>query len=100
MIFHYLLLKIKMRGKSMSCQKPSKTFIFFLFVIQVEGANRKYILTQGPLPQTTSHFWLMIWEQNCQAIVMLNRIMEKNVVSKCFNTSNFITCIPHVFIYI
>ncbi|EEB19614.1 tyrosine-protein phosphatase non-receptor type, putative [Pediculus humanus corporis] len=51
-------------------------------LVVVEGANRKYILTQGPLPQTTSHFWLMIWEQNCQAIVMLNRIMEKNVV-KC-----------------
>lgn len=46
----------------------------------MEDAHRQYILTQGPLPNTTSHFWLMVWEQNCQAVLMLNKIVEKNQV--------------------
>lgn len=44
----------------------------------MDRANRKYILTQGPLAFTVGHFWLMVWEQNSRAILMLNKIMEKN----------------------
>ncbi|XP_049811714.1 tyrosine-protein phosphatase non-receptor type 2-like isoform X1 [Schistocerca nitens] len=51
-------------------------------LITMERAHRRYILTQGPLPHTTGHFWLMIWEQKCKAVLMLNRIIEKNQV-KC-----------------
>ncbi|XP_054918711.1 tyrosine-protein phosphatase non-receptor type 2-like isoform X3 [Dermacentor andersoni] len=51
-------------------------------LVKVKAANRTYILTQGPLPTTTSHFWLMVWEQQTKAILMLNRIIEKNTV-KC-----------------
>ncbi|XP_069692537.1 tyrosine-protein phosphatase non-receptor type 2-like isoform X2 [Periplaneta americana] len=51
-------------------------------VMQMERAHRQYILTQGPLPHTAGHFWLMVWEQNCKAVLMLNRIIEKNQV-KC-----------------
>ncbi|PSN29557.1 Tyrosine-protein phosphatase non-receptor type 2 [Blattella germanica] len=51
-------------------------------LVTMERAHRRYILTQGPLPQTTGHFWLMVWEQNCKAVLMLNRIIEKNQV-KC-----------------
>lgn len=51
-------------------------------LVRMERANRKYILTQGPLPQTVGHFWLMIWEQKCPAILMLNKIIEKRQV-KC-----------------
>jgi Protein tyrosine phosphatase len=47
----------------------------------MERAHRRYILTQGPLPHTTGHFWLMVWEQNCKAVLMLNRIVEKNQVT-------------------
>ncbi|XP_058033011.1 tyrosine-protein phosphatase non-receptor type 2 isoform X3 [Ahaetulla prasina] len=47
-----------------------------------EEAQRRYILTQGPLPNTCCHFWLMIWQQKTKAIVMLNRIVEKDSV-KC-----------------
>lgn len=50
--------------------------------ISVEEARRKYILTQGPLPNTIVHFWLMIWEQNSKAIIMLNKLIEKNQL-KC-----------------
>nr|VZI33574.1 unnamed protein product [Spirometra erinaceieuropaei] len=48
-----------------------------------EVPSRRYILTQGPLQLTTQHFWQMVWEQRCPAIIMLNRILEKGTI-KCF----------------
>ncbi|XP_018412332.1 PREDICTED: tyrosine-protein phosphatase non-receptor type 2 [Nanorana parkeri] len=51
-------------------------------LVVVEEAQRNYILTQGPLPNTCCHFWLMVWQQKSKAIVMLNRVIEKDVV-KC-----------------
>ncbi|GAB1601933.1 tyrosine-protein phosphatase non-receptor type 1-like isoform X2 [Argonauta hians] len=51
-------------------------------LIEINEANRKYILTQGPLENTVGHFWQMVWEQKTMCIVMLNRIMEKGTV-KC-----------------
>lgn len=53
-----------------------------VFASQVDRAHRQYILTQGPLENTAGHFWLMVWEQNCKAVLMLNKIIEKNHV-KC-----------------
>ncbi|XP_068632756.1 tyrosine-protein phosphatase non-receptor type 61F-like isoform X2 [Battus philenor] len=50
--------------------------------VKMDRANRKYILTQGPLGSTVGHFWLMVWEQNSRAILMLNKIIEKNEI-KC-----------------
>ncbi|XP_026139983.1 tyrosine-protein phosphatase non-receptor type 2-like isoform X3 [Carassius auratus] len=46
-------------------------------LITVEEAQRRYILTQGPLRNTCGHFWQMIWEQRCKAVIMLNRVIEK-----------------------
>ena len=51
-------------------------------LVTVETLHRSYILTQGPLSGTTPHFWSMVWEQNCKAIIMLNRVIEKNT-PKC-----------------
>uniref|UniRef100_A0A1B0AVR3 protein-tyrosine-phosphatase n=1 Tax=Glossina palpalis gambiensis TaxID=67801 RepID=A0A1B0AVR3_9MUSC len=51
-------------------------------LVKLERAERKYILTQGPLGDTVGHFWLMIWEQNTKAILMLNKLMEKKQI-KC-----------------
>uniref|UniRef100_UPI0035900478 tyrosine-protein phosphatase non-receptor type 1-like isoform X2 n=1 Tax=Myxine glutinosa TaxID=7769 RepID=UPI0035900478 len=51
-------------------------------LVTVPEAGRKYILTQGPLPLTCSHFWQMVWEQQSRAVVMLNRVLEKGLV-KC-----------------
>ncbi|KAI0223498.1 Tyrosine-protein phosphatase non-receptor type 1 [Lamellibrachia satsuma] len=51
-------------------------------LVKVPQAGRAYILTQGPLPHTSGHFWLMVWEQKTRAVLMLNRIIEKGVV-KC-----------------
>uniref|UniRef100_A0A672PK51 protein-tyrosine-phosphatase n=1 Tax=Sinocyclocheilus grahami TaxID=75366 RepID=A0A672PK51_SINGR len=46
-------------------------------LITMEEAQRRYILTQGPLRNTCGHFWQMIWEQRCKAVIMLNRVIEK-----------------------
>ncbi|KAL7830026.1 hypothetical protein SRHO_G00311530 [Serrasalmus rhombeus] len=46
-------------------------------LVQMDEAQRSYILTQGPLRTTCGHFWLMIWEQRTKAVIMLNRVMEK-----------------------
>ncbi|KAI5640307.1 protein-tyrosine phosphatase domain-containing protein [Phthorimaea operculella] len=51
-------------------------------LVKMDRANRKYILTQGPLAFTVGHFWLMVWEQNSRAILMLNKVIEKNEI-KC-----------------
>ena len=52
-------------------------------LVTVPKATRQYILTQGPLPATLSHFWLMIWEQESGVIVMLNRCVEMEDFFKC-----------------
>ncbi|XP_043248342.1 tyrosine-protein phosphatase non-receptor type 1 isoform X1 [Colletes gigas] len=52
-------------------------------LIRVDRAHRQYILTQGPLENTAGHFWLMVWEQNSKAVLMLNKVIEKNQV-KCY----------------
>ena len=38
---------------------------------------------QGPLRQTSAHFWQMVWEQNTYGVVMLNKIIEKGMVRMC-----------------
>ncbi|XP_077982523.1 tyrosine-protein phosphatase non-receptor type 1-like [Glandiceps talaboti] len=51
-------------------------------IVKSPEANRAYILTQGPLPTTSGHFWLMVWEQKTKAVVMLNKVIEKGSI-KC-----------------
>ncbi|XP_065845890.1 receptor-type tyrosine-protein phosphatase alpha-like [Oscarella lobularis] len=36
-----------------------------------------YIVSQGPLENTTTDFWRMVWQQKAQAIVMLTNLEEK-----------------------
>ncbi|CAH1799924.1 unnamed protein product [Owenia fusiformis] len=40
-------------------------------------SKREFIVTQGPLAATKDDFWRMVWEQNCKAIVMLTKCIEK-----------------------
>ncbi|KAI0986201.1 hypothetical protein GJ496_007652 [Pomphorhynchus laevis] len=46
-------------------------------------ANRSYILSQGPLSNTISHYWNMVWRDNVRSIIILNKLVEKGR-SKCF----------------
>lgn len=46
--------------------------------VSVPEANRKYILTQGPLEETVDHFWLMCHQVKTSCIVMLCRCYENN----------------------
>ena len=46
-----------------------------------------YIATQGPLPETFSDFWRMLWEQKSATIVMMTKLEERTRVSR--NTNIF-----------
>nr|XP_054099923.1 tyrosine-protein phosphatase non-receptor type 2 isoform X5 [Callithrix jacchus] len=58
-------------------------------LIDIEEAQRSYILTQGPLPNTCCHFWLMVWQQKTKAVVMLNRTVEKESSGETRTISHF-----------
>jgi len=44
--------------------------------------NRRFISTQGPLAETLSDFWRMVWQEDCQVVVALTREVERGRV-KC-----------------
>ncbi|XP_057189332.1 receptor-type tyrosine-protein phosphatase F isoform X8 [Triplophysa rosa] len=50
----------------------------------IDGYRKQnaYIATQGPLPESLSDFWRMVWEQRASTIVMMTRLEEKSRV-KC-----------------
>ncbi|XP_042581281.1 receptor-type tyrosine-protein phosphatase F-like isoform X5 [Cyprinus carpio] len=50
----------------------------------IDGYRKQnaYIATQGPLPETFSDFWRMMWEQRTSTIIMMTRLEEKSRV-KC-----------------
>ena len=50
--------------------------------ITAAECNRCYIATQGPLPNTVSDFWQLVWEQNVRAIVMTTNLEERGMC-KC-----------------
>lgn len=52
--------------------------------IRVDVADNicDYIVSQGPLPDTTSDFWEMVWQQEVSVILMLTLDMEAMKV-KC-----------------
>ncbi|KAH7716570.1 Protein-tyrosine phosphatase [Aphelenchoides avenae] len=41
------------------------------------NSRREFIAAQGPLPSTRDHFWRVVWEQQCPAIVALTKCVEK-----------------------
>jgi len=63
-------------------QRPNKTDYINASHIEAPNNVRRYIATQGPLSKTIEDFWLMIWEQNINIIVMLAKQIEKGE-TKC-----------------
>lgn len=50
----------------------------------IDGYDRPkaYIASQGPLPETFSDFWRMVWEERSATIVMLTKLEERSRI-KC-----------------
>ncbi|MCI4395004.1 hypothetical protein PGIGA_G00175390 [Pangasianodon gigas] len=46
----------------------------------IDGYRRQgaYIATQGPMPDTISDFWRMVWEQHTANIIMITKLEEKS----------------------
>ncbi len=63
-------------------QRPNKTDYINASYIEAPNNVRRYIATQGPLNETIEDFWLMIWEQNTNIIVMLTNQIERGEI-KC-----------------
>ncbi|XP_027715877.1 receptor-type tyrosine-protein phosphatase H [Vombatus ursinus] len=60
---------------------PSSDYINASFVPGLVGPQ-EYIATQGPLPQTVSDFWRLVWDQQSRTVVMLTNCVEGGRV-KC-----------------
>jgi receptor-type tyrosine-protein phosphatase R len=52
------------------------------FIQGFDGTPRRYIATQGPMPETVVAFWRMLWEKDVRAVVMVTGLREKGV-EKC-----------------
>ena len=49
----------------------------------LQGYHRRhqYVVTQGPMNNTITDFWRMIWEHRCSCIIMLCPLEEMGKVS-------------------
>lgn len=58
-------------------EEDENDYINASYIIDNDPRSPPYIAAQGPLPHTVDHFWQMIWEQGCVAIVMLTPLVEE-----------------------
>ena len=48
----------------------------------VGDQQRFYIASQGPLPQTVSHFWQMVFQSDVHLIVMLTDVADQVLLGR------------------
>lgn len=44
------------------------------------GTPREYIATQGPMLNTVTDFWEMVWQEEAPLIVMITELQERKEV--------------------
>uniref|UniRef100_A0A673AT23 protein-tyrosine-phosphatase n=1 Tax=Sphaeramia orbicularis TaxID=375764 RepID=A0A673AT23_9TELE len=47
------------------------------YINAMSGVCLRYVAAQGPLPQTCTHFWQTVWEQQTHTIIMLTTLTER-----------------------
>ncbi|KAK9452888.1 protein-tyrosine phosphatase-like protein [Dipodascopsis uninucleata] len=80
-IFPYDHTRVKLE-----CGPGSSDYINASFV-SVPFSMKRYIATQGPLPDTFEDFWSVVWSKNVRVIVMLTPVVEGGQV-KCHSYWN------------
>ncbi|KAK1164148.1 receptor-type tyrosine-protein phosphatase F-like isoform X4 [Acipenser oxyrinchus oxyrinchus] len=78
---HSRVILTSIDGKYTQFCVPGSDYINANYIDGYRKQNA-YIATQGPLPETLSDFWRMVWEQRTNTIVMMTRLEEKSRV-KC-----------------
>lgn len=59
----------------------------------LRGLKRRYIAAQGPLDETVSHFWHMVWGEGSVVILMVARCFEGRRVRTAHPTAA--ACLAH-----
>ncbi|KAK7204460.1 protein-tyrosine phosphatase-like protein [Myxozyma melibiosi] len=75
-IFPYDHTRVKLSCAPGCCDYINASYI------SPRGSRKRYIATQGPLPETFADFWSVVWDQSVRVIVMLTPIQEGGQV-KC-----------------
>ncbi|XP_039206704.1 tyrosine-protein phosphatase non-receptor type 5 isoform X1 [Crotalus tigris] len=60
---------------------PLSSYINANYIRGYRGEEKAYIATQGPIVNTVSDFWRMVWQEHSPIIVMITNIEEMN--EKC-----------------
>uniref|UniRef100_A0A8D0C5Z0 protein-tyrosine-phosphatase n=1 Tax=Salvator merianae TaxID=96440 RepID=A0A8D0C5Z0_SALMN len=60
---------------------PLSSYINANYIRGYKGEEKVYIATQGPIVNTVSDFWRMVWQERSPIIVMITNIEEMN--EKC-----------------
>lgn len=75
---------------------PVKTDLLFFCWQGYGGEEKVYIATQGPIVNTVTDFWRMVWQERSPIIVMITNIEEMNEVMLLHPVYIFI-CTPDIF---
>ncbi|ORX78612.1 hypothetical protein BCR32DRAFT_234937 [Anaeromyces robustus] len=63
-------------------EEETSDFINASIITNPYTGKDAYIATQGPIKETCSDFWQMVWERNIYLVVMVAREIENNIL-KC-----------------